>query len=977
MPEKKSRFVLLCQQALACAVVVLVAAPAVGVGSLELVGPPQGGAPSAAPAAGAAGASAAGSLVAADPVRPSVTEIPLTAAAPAEQGRETLTRNATALRAAAPQKDGQAALSVPETVHGYATVGVTWATGQQYADDDITVSVRSLADGVWSPWQEIAYDAEHGPDPGSPEAAHQRFGTDAVVVGDVDDVQVKAVTPDGSLPADMKLAIVDPGQPAALTREQPAIDTAELPEGDLAPMSATTTPTGASATSAAADVTDPTQPAEPADPLPGDLDLAGTPVDVTPKPQIFSRAQWGADERLRDKSSLRYFEVHAGFVHHTVNANNYTEDQVPSIIRGIYAYHTQSKGWSDIGYNFLVDRFGRIWEGRYGGVDRPVVGAHTLNYNDYAFAMSSIGNFETAQPSAALLDAYGRLFAWKLSLHGVDAGSTRQVVGDRTLPAINGHRDVGQTACPGKYLYAKIPTIRAKADAYQHPFTPRQRDADVSGNRWPDLVVRNATTQQLAIVQTGGQVGFEAPTSGPTLSGTDLVTASKDLTGDGRADVLARDASTKSAVLLPGTGTGSFGAAVRTTNRFAALDQLVAVGDLNQDGKNDVIGRQGVDHRLLLFRGLGDGRWMRTQVLAEDWSGYDLTAAAGDLDRNGTADLLARDTDGRLWLVPGTGKGALGTRVALPGTWTSVSLIAGLGDVTNDGRADLVARKKDGQLWIYPGTGTGTLSGRLGPYSGFAGVDTLSSPGQVTGSARHDLVGRTSAGRLVVFANRGTTNVRRTISKGQTLTDTNLLLSVGDWNGDGRNDLMTRRASDGAMLFRAGDGSNHFAEPVVAGTGWGSMQLLTAVGDITGDGYPDLMGQPSGGSMRIYPGNGASGFRPSYAAYAGISASRQVGAGLWDGDGSPDSILRRSDGSLWMYPGNGPGGLTGGQKVGGGSNRYDWMVGAGDVDGDGRPDVIGREAATGDLWLLPGASGGKVDRRRYIAGGFKGYDLAG
>ncbi len=70
--------------------------------------------------------------------------------------------------------------------------------------------------------------------------------------------------------------------------------------------------------------------------------------------------------------------------------------QVPGILRSIYAYHTRSRGWSDIGYNFLVDRFGRIWEGRYGGVDRPVVGAHTLGYNDNAFAMSAIGNFETA-----------------------------------------------------------------------------------------------------------------------------------------------------------------------------------------------------------------------------------------------------------------------------------------------------------------------------------------------------------------------------------------------------------------------------------------------------------------------------------------------------------------------------------------------------------------------------------------------------
>ena len=121
-------------------------------------------------------------------------------------------------------------------------------------------------------------------------------------------------------------------------------------------------------------------------------------------------------------------------MHHTVNSNGYSRDQVPSIIRGIYAYHTQSRGWSDVGYNFLVDRFGRIWEGRYGGVARPVVGAHTLGYNDYSFAMSAIGNFDVTGAPSAMLDAYGRLFAWKLSLHGVSASKHPPARGEQLLP---------------------------------------------------------------------------------------------------------------------------------------------------------------------------------------------------------------------------------------------------------------------------------------------------------------------------------------------------------------------------------------------------------------------------------------------------------------------------------------------------------------------------------------------------------------
>ena len=961
MTVTKNRFVLLCQQALACAVVVLLAAPATGIGSLDLVAPPAG------EEAGHQPEPAVGALVAAAPVEATVTRVPLTAdPATAPRSPEALTTAAAPLRiveiAGDPSpSDGavtpdEAVRSTAQPVEGYATVGVTWATGQKLEDDEIAVSVRSLDDGAWSEWEDLPYDAEHGPDPGSVEADAQRFGTDALVVGNVDDVQVKAVTSEETLPDGMSLDIVDPGDSTALTREQPAIDTADLAPADYAPRS----------------------PTEPSDL--GDVELAGTPADVTPEPEIFSRAQWGADEGMRDKESLKYFEVHAGFVHHTVNANNYTREQVPSILRGIYAYHTQSRGWSDVGYNFLVDRFGRTWEGRYGGVARPVVGAHTLGYNEEAFAMSAIGNFETVKPSAAMLDAYGKLMAWKLSLHGIDAGARSQRVGSSTFPAVNGHRDADQTACPGRYLYAELDTIRTKAIGYQRPFSGRQKDTDISGNRWPDLVVRDRATKAVSVVRTGGQVGFQSPiVAAKGWGGVDLHVTSRDLTGDGLADIVARNARTKKSTLRPGTGSGTFGPAVATTGRFKAMDQLAAVGDFDGDGHNDLVGRNATSMRLVLVRGTGTGKFEKSRTLAEGWSTYDLTAAAGDLDGDGNPDLLARDTDNKLWLVPGTGKGAVRDRVALGGSWGGFGSVAGLGDVTNDGEPDIVARsRKTGSAWFYPGDGQGGIGKRLGPFDKFSGVDFLSSPGQVTGSKKADLVGRNDAGRLVVFVNKGTKNLGRTVPTGATFTDTDLILSVGDWNGDGRNDVMTRGSSDGAMLFRAGLTGNGFAEPVVAGTGWSAVTLLTAVGDLTGDGYPDVMGQPSGGAMRVYPSNGSSGFSASFVARSGLTSTQQVGAGLWTGDGAPDSIIRRSDGTLWVYRGNGPGGLTGGGvKVGSQAGRYDWMVGAGDVDGNGRPDVIARQQATSDLWLLPGENGGRLGTRRLIGKGFGDYDLVG
>ena len=246
---------------------------------------------------------------------------------------------------------------------------------------------------------------------------------------------------------------------------------------------------------------------EPEDPEAG-LDLQA--ATYTPKPEIYSRAQWGANENLRDKGSLRYFEVHAGFVHHTVNANDYTRAEVPGILRSIYAYHTQSRGWSDVGYNFLVDRFGRIWEGRAGGVDRPVVGAHTLGYNDYAFAMSAIGNFETVQPKPAMLQAYGALMAWKLSLHGVDA----VLHASRSSGPTPSRRSTGTATpapppAPAATSTPSSPTSGSSPPSAQQDWDGRELESDLAGSPHPDLIVRRASDGQAFILPTGGLTGFK------------------------------------------------------------------------------------------------------------------------------------------------------------------------------------------------------------------------------------------------------------------------------------------------------------------------------------------------------------------------------------------------------------------------------------------------------------------------------------
>ena len=188
-------------------------------------------------------------------------------------------------------------------------------------------------------------------------------------------------------------------------------------------------------------------------------------------PSIYTRAQWGANESWRDGPPRYNSTILQAHVHHSASGNGYAQADVPALIRSFYKYHTHSLGWSDIAYNFLVDSFGTIWEGRYGGMDQPVRGAHTLGFNNSSTGFCVIGNFESVQPTQPTLDSLARLAAWKLSMYGRDPQGWTEVTSEGsdkfpkgqvvTLPVIDGHRDTNDTACPGGNLYVQISAVRA------------------------------------------------------------------------------------------------------------------------------------------------------------------------------------------------------------------------------------------------------------------------------------------------------------------------------------------------------------------------------------------------------------------------------------------------------------------------------------------------------------------------------------
>jgi len=201
---------------------------------------------------------------------------------------------------------------------------------------------------------------------------------------------------------------------------------------------------------------------------------------TAPEPRIVPRSAWLDALSRHAQPPPRYDDkVVAVFVHHTDSPNGYDCADAPRIIRYLYAGQTGARDWDDIGYNFLVDRCGTIYEGRAGGVDRAVTGAHTQGFNHRTTGIAAIGTFTSGKAvPKAMTDAIAALAAWKLGLADVDPRAKARLVSSNSLsryaagttavlPALAGHKDGYMTSCPGAALLARLPGVRERAARLQ------------------------------------------------------------------------------------------------------------------------------------------------------------------------------------------------------------------------------------------------------------------------------------------------------------------------------------------------------------------------------------------------------------------------------------------------------------------------------------------------------------------------------
>ena len=382
-------------------------------------------------------------------------------------------------------------LTDPLEVDRFLVAGFTW-TGGADLPEGVRIYLRVRENGTWSPWY-----LNEAADSGRDDRATS--GTGEFVTGGADAIQASVVG--GSLPTDLKLALV-PSQPQgeqALSAADlktteagptPVIEDAAVPQtapgwpgaskGSTEPV---TQPAAAGATPLVRPATFTTTALPPVRPaalpatvpaaLPAATTANGLPVPVT------TRAEWGANASYMTWDP-EYASAGHVVVHHTAGTNNYSAEQSASIVRGIYYYHAVTLDWGDIGYNFLIDKFGTVFEGRSGSLAAPggrmSVGAHARGVNTGTMGLSMMGDYSSVSPSEAQLSSVGKMAGWFLRRAGISdangwAGlhvwtTERYQAGSTvSMPRILAHRDVVYTSCPGDVGYSKLGIIRSIAQA--------------------------------------------------------------------------------------------------------------------------------------------------------------------------------------------------------------------------------------------------------------------------------------------------------------------------------------------------------------------------------------------------------------------------------------------------------------------------------------------------------------------------------
>ncbi|WP_326578312.1 FG-GAP-like repeat-containing protein [Streptomyces sp. NBC_00481] len=625
------------------------------------------------------------------------------------------------------------------------------------------------------------------------------------------------------------------------------------------------------------------------------------------RPPIISRARWGADESTVTGTAEYIDRISAVFVHDTGGTNSYSCAESPALIRALMAHDVRTAGRGDLGYNFVVDKCGRIYEGRAGGADLSVRGEHTPGFDGDSTGVAVLGDFDSGGgPGRAAVESVARLAAWKLGQYAGDpTGKVTLTAAEDTgvyaqgesaeLDVISGGGDAAATTSPGANLYAELPEVRRYAASPGR--SSAIPTADYTGDGVRDLVAPTHRTGSGSITLVPGGVNGPVPASrlrldqastgvpGAAESGDQwgAATAWGDVDGDGYADLAVgapgEDDTTghadRGAVTIlygpsftSGADTMALGDDYEPTGaRFGAT---VAVGDFNADGKADVFTAATGTGGNWAAR-FGDGHEVAGDLTTATGSLAHADAATGDFNRDGYADVALnyRDASGIGKVTWFKGSRSLGLTKVSTLTVRGGRAVAA-GDVDGNGYDDIVIGQPyasesggnaGGQVTVVPGASTGFTTTATAPktiHQATANVEGASETSDGFGSS----------------------------------------VSVGDVDADGYADVLTGAPNEDitrAGTNRANAGSVWLLKGTSADlTGTGSLALsqdapdiagstetddkfgsATSLTDVTGDGYADLLtgteGEDTGNGTILYVPSVNGTPAPTTSSYYGLT----------------------------------------------------------------------------------------------------------
>ncbi|WP_369144691.1 FG-GAP repeat domain-containing protein [Streptomyces sp. R44] len=405
---------------------------------------------------------------------------------------------------------------------------------------------------------------------------------------------------------------------------------------------------------------------------------------------------------------------------------------------------------------------------------------------------------------------------------------------------------------------------------------------------------------------------------------------------------------------------------------WGAYNKILAPGDVNDDGRADLLARD-LNGNLYLYYATGNrtAPFSARVGLGAGWNAYDQLFGVGDNNGDGWADMYARDSAGGLWFYGGTGDKSkpFGTRKYIGPGWGIYNQVFPVGDDNGDGNGELIARDLKGTLWYYTGKGAGTLGARVqvSDPGGWAGVPQFGGAGNnpVMGN-KEGVLARDKAGTLFWYG----------VSSTGKLGGRNQLGDTGGWAGANFTHLSSMdldASSDNSEIYQ---GVLYIASNRI-GSGWGIYNTVVGPGDLSGDGQGDLLARDGSGVLYLYKGNGAgtalSGrirIGSGWGAY-----NKLLGAGDYTGDGRTDLLARTSGGDLYLYPGSGvsTAPFKARVKIGTGWNGYSKLVAPGDLNADGKADLLGVTSG-GDLYAYLNTAPAKFGARAKIGTGFGIYN---